>query len=207
MLETDANLPRGDGHAVLVFPGLGASGAATSAMRHRLDHLGYATYDWEHGINQGYGKNFNQWMAALDRQLLRLHDAHASSVSLLGWSLGGVYARELAKRQPRLVRQVITMATPFGARANTTNAGKIISVFRGDPQLVDAHLERQLAIAPPVHSTSIYSHTDGVVAWQACIGEETALHRNIEVSGVSHLGMTHHPQVLREVANALARKL
>jgi dienelactone hydrolase len=199
-----ASLPRGDGHPVIVFPGFAANGAATADLRGRLQQLGYEIYDWEQGINQWPDADFDQWLLHLGEHLKKIHTRHGRSVSLIGWSLGGIYARELAKKYPRRVRQVVTLATPLTDKPDSTHAGWLLTLLNGGaPALGEALLER-LKIHPPVPTASIYSQTDGVVAWQGCVGTESARHRNIEVNGVSHMGMVHHPEVLRVVASLLA---
>lgn len=188
---------------MIVFPGLAASGAATADLRGRLQQLGYEIYDWEQGINQWPDTDFDQWLSLLGEHLNRVHTRHRRSVSLIGWSLGGIYARELAKKYPGLVRQVVTLATPFPDKPESTHAGWFLTVLNGGAFPVDDALLERLRVAPPVPSASIYSQTDGVVAWQGCLGTESPLHRNIEVNGVSHMGMVHHPDVLRIVADLL----
>jgi pimeloyl-ACP methyl ester carboxylesterase len=198
-----ASLPRGDGHPVVVFPGLGVSGAATSVLRVRLLHLGYEVYDWEQGINTGPGANFSEWIRLLEEHLQRIYAQHGRRISLIGWSLGGIYARELGKRHPRLIRQVVTLATPFGDNPEAINAMNIFAPLNGEvPDLAAAD---RVEAESSVPSTSIYSQTDGIVAWQACVGPESKRHRNIEVNGVSHMGMTTHPDVLQVLAQLLKK--
>lgn len=174
------SLAQGDGHPVLVIPGLAASGAATLDLRNRLGDLGYAVYDWKHGINGGHGHDLDGWLRILGRQVEELHELHRAPVSIIGWSLGGLYARELAVRHPSRVRQVITLATPYGMIGETSAGGGM-----------------------PVRSASIYSRTDGIVSWEHCVGPESGLHRNIKVDGVSHFGMVHHPEILGVIAQLL----
>ncbi|WP_334189254.1 esterase/lipase family protein [Noviherbaspirillum sp.] len=171
----------GDGHPVLVIPGLGSSGAATADLRMRLQQLGYATYDWKQGVNTGHGFDLDRWLLLLTEQVEAISDQHTASVSVIGWSLGGIYARELAMRCPHLIRQVITLATPFNAADLS--------------QYQDGHHR--------VSSTSIYSQTDGIVKWEMCKAPESGAHRNIEVQGVSHFGMVHHPVILNVLAQLL----
>jgi hypothetical protein len=203
----DEPLARGDGHPVIVFPGLGACGAATADLRQRLQQLNYEVYDWEQGVNKWPETDFDQWLCLLGEQLERIHGRHGCSVSLIGWSLGGIYARELAKKYPKRVRQVITLATPFTGKPDSTHAGWLFTLLNGGASPVGDELLERLRIDPTVPSTSVYSQTDGVVAWQGCLGTESQLHRNIAVSGVSHLGMVHHPEVLRVVASLLATRI
>lgn len=191
-LAGQMNLPdtvvHGDGHPVLVIPGLAASGMATVDMRIRLQDLGYAAYDWKHGINGGHGLDLDGWLRVLGKQVQELYERHDSPISIIGWSLGGMYARELGLLHPALVRQVITLATPFG--------------ILGESPHPCAGSE-----GGSVRYTSIYSQTDGIVSWEKCIGPETSQHRNIEVNGVSHFGMVHHPEVLNVIASLLQEPL
>ena len=105
-------LPHGDGHPVLVFPGLGANDLSTAPLRALLDSLGYMTQPWGQGFNFGPRAGV---LEQIKHDLQALHRRHHRKVSLLGWSLGGLYARELAKECPELVRSVITLGTPFTA--------------------------------------------------------------------------------------------
>lgn len=193
---------RGDGHPVLVFPGLGVSGAATADMRIRLQQLGYPVYDWKHGMNSGPGIDFDGWVARLGQHVQEIHDAHDTTVSLIGWSLGGTYARELAIRHPAIVRQVITLATPYGGPERALSSEEVKAQQREDSLHV-LPCDNFPGRPTPVLTSSIYSQTDGIVNWEQCIGEETGHHRNIEVKGVSHFGMVHHPAVLHIVADLL----
>lgn len=118
-------LPRGDGHPVLVFPGLGANDFTTFALRRFLDHLGYVTHPW------GQGFNFGPRRGVLERcnsEVRALFERHARPVSLIGWSLGGIYARELAKELPEHARCVITLGTPFSGHPRATNALSLIHI-------------------------------------------------------------------------------
>ena len=194
-------LPRGDGHAVLVFPGLGANDFTTVPLRRFLDGLGYVTYPWRQGFNfgprQGVLKRCNQTVRDLFAE-------HARPVSLIGWSLGGLYAREMAKELADHVRCVITLGTPFTGHPRATNAWRFFEFVSGQ-SVHDPVLTEQLRQAPPVPTTSIYSRSDGVVAWQACVGKASRLAENIEVES-SHLGLVWHYDVLRIVADRLAQR-
>lgn len=197
-------LPRGDGHPVLVFPGLGVSGCATEGLRRRLEMLGYEVHDWEQGVNQWPEDDFDGLLLLLGEQMQRIFARDERRVSLIGWSLGGVYARELAKKHPELVRQVITLATPFADQPNSTHAGWLFTLLNGGVSPVDEALLRRLSIDPDVPCASVYSPSDGIVGWEGCVRTESEHHRNIEVASVSHWGMLHNPEVLRVVAGLLA---
>ncbi|SKC79419.1 alpha/beta hydrolase fold [Burkholderia sp. CF099] len=198
-------LPLGDGHPVLVFPGLGVSGAATSDLRQRLQRLGYEVYDWEQGVNFGPNGDHDLQLELLGDHLKQIHSLHRRSVSLVGWSFGGIYARQLAAKYPELVRQVITLATPVDDNSDATHAGWLLNVLSSGIAPMNLESTPHLDAAPSVPCASVYSKTDGIVAWEGCVSAESPSHRNIEVEDVSHFGMVHHPEVLRVVADLLAQ--
>jgi len=193
-------LPPGDGHPVLVFPGLGAADVSTLPLRSLLESLGYSAYPWKQGFNFGPRHGVLEGC----RQLLRrTAERHGSSVSLVGWSLGGLYAREMAKEMPELTRCVITLGTPFAGHPRATNAWRFYEMLSGqdvhDPELIE-----RIRGMPSVPTTSIYSKTDGVVAWQCSINEAGPRAENIEVHA-SHIGMGMNPLALFAVADRLAQ--
>lgn len=198
-------LPPGDGHPVLVFPGLGASGAATSDLRDRLQQLGYEVHDWEQGVNFGRGADHDLMLERLGDHLKQIHALHRRSVSLVGWSFGGVYARQLAAKYPELVRQVITLATPVADSSDATHAGWLMNMLSGGISPINHVWAPRSDATTSVPFASVYSKTDGIVAWEGCVSTGSTNHRNIEVEDVSHLGMVHHPEVLRVVADLLAQ--
>lgn len=195
--------PVGDGHAVIVFPGLSASDASTVALRRYLSGLGYAVSGWNQGFNFGPRAGVLQ---AAKRQVLQAAQVAGGRVSLVGWSLGGIYARELAKELHEHVRCVITLGTPFAGSPRSTNAWRIYELTSGR----DIHRETQhydLPTAPPVPTTSIYSRSDGIVAWQGSI-QRPSPHQprteNIEVIA-SHIGIGMNPSAWWAVADRLAQ--
>lgn len=193
-------LPRGDGHPVLVFPGLGANDFTTGALRRFLDDLGYVTHPW------GQGFNFGPRQGVLERcnhDVRRLFNAHARKVSLIGWSLGGIYARELAKELPDHVRCVITLGTPFTGHPRATNAWRFFELVSGQ-SVHDPHVLAQIRKEPPVPTTSIWSRSDGIVSWRCSVVAPGPLAENIEVHA-SHVGMGMNPLALYAVADRLAQ--
>ncbi len=163
---------RGDGHAVLVLPGLGGNDASTAPLRWFIDRLGYRSYGWGLGANRGFGRHVTN---GLDELLAaKLENGR---VSLVGWSLGGVHAIELARRRPDAVRSIITLGSPLLGR-------------RHPP--------------PDIPTTSVYSRTDAIVSWRASLLATRSLHENVEVRG-SHLGLGHNPAVAVVVADRLAQ--
>ncbi len=194
--------PRGDGHPVLVLPGLVASDVSTRPLRSFLTSKGYAVAGWRQGRNYGLRPGVQDAMVDLIHELT---DTHGRKISLVGWSLGGLYARQLAKMMPERVRQVITLGSPFASGPKATNAWRVYEMASGrraDEE--DARFGGSLAGAPPVPTTAIFSRTDGVCAWQGCREETTAMSESIEVES-SHCGMGHHPAAVYAVADRLAQ--
>lgn len=192
--------PRGDGHPVLVFPGLVTGDFSTLVLRNYIDQLGYASYAWEMGLNLGPRPGVVERCIERVRDL---HSAHGEPVSLVGWSLGGVYAREIAKLMPETIRQVITLGTPFAGSAKATNAWRLYEFTSGQRIEEDPRIAN-LRDTPPVPTTSIYSRTDGVVAWQCSVERETGTSENIEVHA-SHCGLGMNPAALYAVADRLSQ--
>jgi hypothetical protein len=194
--------PRGDGHPVLVLPGLVTSDRSTVPLRSFLKGRGYATYGWALGRNYGPLPGFEQKM--LDR-VKQLADKHGRKVSLVGWSLGGIYARQLAKMLPDEVRGVITLGSPFNGDPRATNAWKLYEFTSGHK--VDdreRHMGGAISDSPPVPTTAIYSRSDGICAWQNCVENDLPHTESIEVEA-SHCGLGHHPAVVYAVADRLAQ--
>ena len=192
--------PRGDGHPVLVLPGLIASDTSTQLLRAYLTDLGYSVHGWGLGRNLGLKPGLERKM--LER-LQALYDEHDSRVSLIGWSLGGVYAREIASALPEVVRGVITLGTPIRGTPRSTNAWRVYELASG--QRIDEPGFRQpRATPPPVPTTSIYSRTDGIVAWQCSVEARRAHSESIEVVG-SHCGLGVNAAALYAIADRLAQ--
>jgi pimeloyl-ACP methyl ester carboxylesterase len=202
-----AALPSGDGHPVVIFPGLASDARALAPLKALCSRLGYATHDWGRGFNTGPQGNVDEWLAALALEVCELLDEADAPATLIGWSLGGIYARELAKKMPGRVRQVITIGTPFAGTVDQTHAGIAYRLLNGSQAMLDAAMQRRLATPPPVPTTSIYSRSDGVVSWRACV--QTGAHgavENLEVSG-SHCGLGWNSEVFAVVADRLAQPL
>jgi len=194
--------PRGDGHPVLVLPGLIASDVSTRPLRAFLKSKGYAVRGWEQGRNLGLRAGVQDGMVDL---LEEMNDVHGRKVSLVGWSLGGLYARQLAKMMPERVRSVITLGSPFAGSPHSTNAWRVYEMASGrraDGE--DARFGGSLSVAPPVPTTAIFSRTDGICAWQGCVEKTSAQSESIEVES-SHCSMGHHPAAVYAVAERLAQ--
>lgn len=194
---------RGDGHPVLVLPGLLASDVSTLILRRYLDLLGFSSHPWGLGRNIGgvYGMR-----AKLTKLLTSVHGATGRKVSLVGWSLGGVYARDLALRMPDMVRCVVTLGSPFAGDVTATNAKRVYEMVSGET-IEDADLKDIQAISGdlPVPATSLYTRTDGIVNWRTCLLRESSAAENIEITLASHIGIGVNPAALWAVADRLAQ--
>jgi pimeloyl-ACP methyl ester carboxylesterase len=193
-------LPVGDGHPVVVFPGLGASDMTTVPLRNFLRDRGYTPYAWKQGFNFGPRHGVLEGCRDLVRHVA---DRHKEKVSLIGWSLGGIYAREIAKEQAEHARCVITLGTPFGGHPRATNAWRFYEMVSGQ-SVHDHELVQQIRQPPACPTTSIYSKTDGVVAWQCSINDTAPHTENIEVHA-SHIGMGMNPLALYAIADRLSQ--
>lgn len=201
--KAESEAAQGDGHAVVLFPGLGSNGTPLIPLRNHCRALGYQAVDWGRGFNRGPSGNVDAWLAELSDHVDDLIGDDHRSFSLIGWSLGGLYARELGKRLSSRVRQVITIGTPFNGAAHHTHAGWLYSLLNGSAVKPEGELLSRLRTPPPVPTTSIYSRSDGVVAWQSCVHATPARRvEDIEVSG-SHIGMGWNSAVLAVVADRL----
>jgi pimeloyl-ACP methyl ester carboxylesterase len=194
--------PRGDGHPVLALPGFLASDLSMAPMRRYLSELGYDSYGWEMGRNVG---GVSRMRAALRDRLAEIHDATHRKVSIVGWSLGGVYARHLALQAPDLVRYVITLGSPFANDVTATNATRLYEALSGETVAADPELREAIAGDLPVPTTSIYSRSDGIVNWRTCLLRPSDTAENIEVHLASHVGLGVNPAALWAVADRLAQ--
>jgi pimeloyl-ACP methyl ester carboxylesterase len=198
--------PKGDGHPVLVMPGFLASDFSTKLLRTFLKSRGYKAYGWKLGRNLGKQSHPETGCGQkiIDR-LEEIYHKHGQKVSLIGWSLGGVYARELAKLQPQMVRQVITLGSPFSRSLKANHASKLFEKTSGyGLHEMNPELRKNMPIAPSVPTTSIFSKSDGITAWQCCLEIPDATTQNIEVPS-SHCGLGHHPFVMWVIADRLAQ--
>lgn len=196
-------LAKGDGHPVLVFPGFTTGDRSTVPLRRLLRDLDYRTYGWGLGVNVGPTQRI---LDGISERLDRAYDRSGERVSIIGWSLGGIYARELARARPDLVRQVITLGSPIQMIENDTSSASRIwdsfskyhaKGFRSPEREAD----RPLLTVP---ATSIYSRTDGVVNWKACLIRKSDRTENIRVFG-SHCGLGFNTAAIYAIADRLAQ--
>lgn len=194
-------LDKGDGHPVLLLPGFLASDFSTRPLRRFLRDLDYWAHRWNLGRNLGSSEELE---AAMHDRLEQVYRRHGRRVSLIGWSLGGVYARVLANRYPERVRCVIMLGSPFARNARANQAWRLYE-WLTDQRIEEIPAERMAEVrrTPPVPTTSIFSRSDGIAAWETSLQPEGPLAESIEVTG-SHLGLGFNPLVLYAVADRLA---
>ncbi len=194
--------PKGNGHPVLVLPGFLASDLSTALMRRYLKSRGYRVHAWKLGRNLGLRPGVE---TRLVRRLRSTYWQSGERVSIVGWSLGGIYARELARRHPEMVRQVITLGSPFNLSSEANHAFALYKMLQRPTDIaVHEEMFRRLRDPLPVPATAVYSRTDGVVAWECCLDTASAIAENVEVFG-SHCGLGHNPMALWVVADRLAQ--
>jgi|SRR5579864_7683877 len=194
--------PRGDGHAVLTLPGFLASDLSMVPMRRYLQELGYEAHAWRMGRNTG---GLGRLRGALLDRLAEIHKASARKVSIVGWSLGGVYARDLALQAPEMVRCVVTLGSPFANDVRATNATRLYEALSGETLENYSELRAAISGDLPVPASSIYSRADGVVNWRTCHLRPSDTAENIEIYLASHVGLGVNPAALWAVADRLAQ--
>jgi hypothetical protein len=198
------NKSKGDGHPVMILPGFLSSETSTKSLRDFVSSQGYQVFDW--GLGRNMGKV--EYMEALLERMINIYKECGRQITLIGWSLGGVFARQLAKEKPNLVRQVITLASPFGGINEPNNITWLYSLLNGGKKVdeVNTAMLEDLPLPPTVPTTSIYSKVDGIIPWRLCMEkEEDDTHQNIEVHS-SHIGMGVNPTAWAIIADRLKQK-
>ncbi len=193
----------GQGQAALVFPMFGAGPESTARLRAALDGAGFCSHDWGYGADTGpRSGTLHHRLRRLEERVIDIFEAERSTVTLIGWGLSGIYARELARRTAPLVRQVITLGTPFNTAAGECAMLRPLHDASGR---LPADLQRQLRERPPVPCTSIYTMSDGAVPWSMCVEPESLLSQSIVVPASSHRALADHPEVRRIIVDRMAQ--
>ena len=201
-LKTYQSSKRVHGYPILVIPGFMASHISTAPMRQLLDRLGYETIDW------GLGRNYARLeeIDVLSDKIEGLYEEYGQKLTIIGWSLGGIYARRLATLQAGKTRRVITLGSPYRHLDAPNYANWLFQLFqrmRSQEKRQEPKWVEDLKLPIPVPSVAIYSKTDGIVPWQACMdADDQSDHQNIEVNG-SHIGLGMNQEVLTHVINFL----
>jgi pimeloyl-ACP methyl ester carboxylesterase len=193
----------GDGHPVLVLPGLLGGDPSTLVLRRYLRWLGYAVSGWKLGANVGPTEAV---VGGLRDRLDQMAQESGEKVTLVGWSLGGLYAHELARRAPGSTRQVVTLGSPVQQGRRRGRAASQLFDAVSSLHVAPAFVPRPWSEAGPlrVPVTAVYTRSDGVVPWRSCLVPAGKRRENVEVRG-SHTGLAHNPTVLHLLADRLAQ--
>jgi pimeloyl-ACP methyl ester carboxylesterase len=186
---------------VMLLPGFGTHPLRMRYMAKRLEEAGHKTKRWGLGFNLGpTEKNF----ALLEERVRQIRARYGQDVVLVGWSLGGIFARELAKRHPDLVAKVITMGTPFSRSLYANNAWRIYQLVTG--HAVDQPpVEAEISVKPPVETVALWSPRDGVISPRSACGRPGERDRAIALR-CTHIGFAHSAEAIRTVAKELERE-
>jgi len=184
--------PAANPQVAMLLPGFATHPVRMRYLARQLEEAGHITKRWGLGFNWGPTE---QNFGALEARLLDLHARHGRKVVLIGWSLGGLYARELAKRQPQAVAKVITMGSPFSGSPRANNAWRAYQFITGHS--VDAPpVAAELRSKPPVETVALWSANDGVIAPRCAAGRPGERDRAVALR-CTHMGFTYDPQVIQ----------
>lgn len=202
-------VPLGDGASgvVLVIPGFTTDSKATIVLRRKLASAGYSVHGWNQGLNLGIRKHL---FDGLVDEFDRLRERCDARISVIGQSLGGIYARELAKVRPGHVCHVVTLGTPIndpdGSGSRVSGLYRLLNRKHGGGRSAPTGFENwDISAAPPVPTTAVYSRSDGICHWRTCLQHGEHAHvENLEIPG-SHLGMGVNGRVLLAISERLSR--
>lgn len=192
--------PKGQGQPVMVLPGFMANDKSTALLRRYLSVLGYQVQGWGLGRNSG---QVAECLPLVTDEAKRLYEQTGKPIALIGWSLGGVIARELARNHPQWISQIVTLGSPVVGGPKYTSFGKQYRKRGLDLDEIEARIAAREMTPIRVPVTSIYTKRDGVVGWQASIDHCSPQVDHIEVCS-THLGLGFSPQVYRILAQKLS---
>jgi pimeloyl-ACP methyl ester carboxylesterase len=198
-LKPPLAIPRTDKRCIVVLlPGFGTSPWRMRYMARQLERAGHKAKRWGMGFNLGVTPELFE---TLSRRILAVHERYGEPMVLVGWSLGGVFARELAKRHPDLVSKVITMGSPFSGSPYDNNAWRMYHLIAGHP-VDEPPVEARLAEKPHVETVAIWSPRDGIVAPRASCGRPGERDRAIAVR-CTHVGFPNSPECIQVILDEL----
>jgi pimeloyl-ACP methyl ester carboxylesterase len=198
--------PQGDGHPVMVLPGVLGNDMSMAILSQRIESHGYKVYGWDHGMNFGPSADAAQH---LEKHLAKIYAENGNrKVSLVGYSLGGVYARELARKHPDMVRDVITLSSPYAMKGSygwpDDRVRMINQHFQPQQDKRGEELAAEIAGLPQVRSTSVYSENDWIVDTKSAIGPQTAMSENLPVNS-GHVALPYDNATAAIVLDRLAQ--
>lgn len=185
---------------VMLLPGLGTRPERMRPLAQALEGAGHAVKQWGQGWNFGpTAENF----ARLEERLEAIFERHGEQVVLVGWSLGGIFARELAKRRPERVAKVVTMGTPFSGGPYANNGWRMYQLLSGRP-VDEPPFETDVAAKPPVETVALWSPRDGMISPRSACGRPGERDRAVALR-CTHNGFAWSDEAIRAVAAELER--
>ena len=181
---------------VILLPGFGTTDTIMYPLRGYLSAIGHQTHGW------GLGRHGKDVEASVEQFLPTLERVAAASDKppiLIGWSLGGIVAREVARAHQDLVAKVITFGSPLGGPRHTSAAR---AYDKDELRSIEALIDERSTDALTMPITSIYSRRDGIVDWLSCVDQQTPHAENIEVTS-THIGYGLDPDVWRVIAQQI----
>lgn len=202
-------LPQGDGHPVLVLPGMLTGDFFYKTFRRRIAEKGYKAYGWNNGMNMGFDEQVAEHLRARLQEIFK--ENGGKKITIIGHSLGGIYGRELAREFPEMVRDVITMASPFGrldgGDAIPDMLRRIFNHFSNHPAWQgNNEINARSLTPPPVPVTSVFSTDDPIIKWPATLNPAAGRAENIAVSTGTHMGLPFSTQSVVAIFDRLAQK-
>lgn len=191
-----------DPKIVLILPGFATRPIKMRYMARQIERAGHKTKRWGLGFNWGADK---QALAKLETRLCDICDRYRSNVVLLGWSMGGLYARELAKRNPDCIDKVITMAAPFSGNPRSNNVWRFYQAIAGH-SVDKPPFEVDRGQKPPVETVAMWSPSDGAISPRSAAGMPSERDRAIAVR-CTHAGFTYSREAIHAVIEELDRPL
>ncbi|MEM1052649.1 MAG: alpha/beta fold hydrolase [Pseudomonadota bacterium] len=183
---------------VILFPGFGHGPSRMRYMAERLEEAGHTVKDWGQGRNWGVAE---ETLEALEARLAQVCKDSGGPVALVGWSLGGLYARELAKLHPDLITKVITMGSPFSGSRRNNNIWRLYSVVTGE-SVDEPGIETDTAVKPEVPTVALWSPNDGAIGPRSAAGKAGERDRAIALR-CTHSGFTYDPRAICAVLKEL----
>jgi pimeloyl-ACP methyl ester carboxylesterase len=187
----------GKGKTIIVVPGLLSTDWYTTFLRKYLNKIGFKAYGW--GLGRNLGRTDS--LKLLTEKVAKVSENENQKIILIGWSMGGIFAREVAKSIPNAIEKVITIGSPFANLEAPNHARWVFDLLNYSEPIDQAFID-QIPIPTSVPTTALFSKIDGIVPWQACMEIEDSNHKNIEISS-SHFGMGGNPNVLKVVGDIL----
>ena len=195
-------IPSGQGQPVIVLPGFMTTDVSSIRLRRSLNAAGYRAFGWELGRNLGARADM---LERLSGRVAAVHRAHGGPVALIGWSLGGVFAREVAKLVPDQVSLVMTLGSPFSGDMRANNAWRFYEAINDHP-VDDPPIALTLSVKPPVPTIAVWSQRDGIISAPSARGLPHESDRQVEVA-CRHLNYARSPVGIRAIGGLLAEYL